>query len=141
MVDQSLTEHVMGEGMKIALTALLAVATFVVGQFIQRLFVEPIQEQRHIIGRIAHALTFYRDIVKDAAGDKPSLKQIKVTKAALRRLASELRASLTVLPFYRFFVIIRCVLPAEKAKDVARQLMRWQLFMSEHAMKRINFSD
>src|SRR3712207_4409551 len=42
-------------------TALLTAALgFVVGQFVLKLLVDPIQEQRRIVGRVAHALFYYR---------------------------------------------------------------------------------
>ncbi|HEV2292260.1 MAG TPA: hypothetical protein VGR35_00295 [Tepidisphaeraceae bacterium] len=40
----------MSEPLKIALTAVGGVVIFVLGQIIQRLFIEPIQDQRRTIG-------------------------------------------------------------------------------------------
>jgi hypothetical protein len=40
-------------------TALIAVVVFVAGQILQRFVLEPIQEQRRLMGKIAHALLFY----------------------------------------------------------------------------------
>ncbi len=123
----------MSEAMKIALTALAAVLVFVIGQIIVRIFIEPLQEQRGVIGRIAHALIFYHGISKDAPGDRPTREQVAAAQTALRGLAADLRSTLTCLPWYRGFSIVRLAYSQKTVKQVAYRLMRWELFMSEHA--------
>ncbi len=123
----------MPEGITIALTAFAAVLTFVVGQLIQRIFIEPLQEQRRVIGRIAHALTFYRGITMDTPGDRPTDEQVADVRSALRGLAADLRATIAVLPLYRAFSCVRLVLSHSDVEQVAYAIMRWELFMSEKA--------
>jgi hypothetical protein len=124
----------LSEGLKIIATALVTVSVFVIGQLIQRLFIEPIQRQRQMIGKVAHALTFYRGIAIDAQGEKPTRAQIDGVRKALRGLAANLRATLSSIPWYGFFEFLHLALPRDTIKHVGYQLMRWQLFMSEKAV-------
>jgi hypothetical protein len=123
----------MSEGMKIALTAFATVFTFVIGQLIQRIFIEPLHEQRRVIGRIAHALTFYRGICEDGPPPRATPERVADVRSALRALAADLRSTLTGLPWYSAFSCVRLALPRVTIKQVAYRLMRWELFMSEKA--------
>lgn len=44
------------------LSALFGITVFVIRQLIQKLLIEPVQEQRKIIGEIAHALADYANV-------------------------------------------------------------------------------
>lgn len=123
----------MSEGMKIVLTAFATVFTFVIGQLIQRIFIEPLHEQRRVIGRVAHALTFYRGISEDGPRPRATPERVANVRSELRALAADLRSTLTGLPWYPAFSWIRLALPRETVKQVAYRLMRWELFMSEKA--------
>ena len=88
-----------------ALTALFGVCVLVIGQIIQRFFLEPIQEQRKAIGEIAYNLTFLANVGSLAhvqhEGTRISSAADPVEAAqTLRKLASHLRASLNTIPFY-----------------------------------------
>lgn len=124
----------MSEGMKIVLTAFVTVLVFVIGQLIQRIFIEPLHEHRRVIGRIAHALTFYRGISKDGPKPRATTEQVASVQTALRGLAADLRSTLTCLPLYPVFSCFRLALSHETAKQVAYRLMHWELFMSEKAV-------
>lgn len=80
-----------------ALTALFAVIVFVAGQLAQRFILEPIQEQRKIIGEIAFSLLFHANVMDMARRANSGLIQIEepieVAKT-LRSLAGRLRATL-----------------------------------------------
>ena len=52
----------MSEGLKIALTAVSGVGIFVIGQIIQKWFIEPIQEQRKLVGEIVYSLAFHANL-------------------------------------------------------------------------------
>jgi hypothetical protein len=88
------------------ITALLAVVVFVAGQGILRFVVEPIQEQRRLIGGIAHALLYYGNVyLVEQVEDLEKLKerrvlQLEEAQNALRGLAGRLRESLWVVPAY-----------------------------------------
>jgi hypothetical protein len=100
-------------------TVVLGYFVFVLGQFTQRLCIEPIQEQKRVIGEIAYLLDHY--------GNVASLKKAGLTEEAsqeLRRLAGELRATLRTVFGYRFFAFFRVV---EKKEDVitATTELKW----------------
>jgi|WetSurMetagenome_2_1015567.scaffolds.fasta_scaffold55703_2 hypothetical protein len=128
----------MSEGMTILLTAVLTafatVFTFVAGRLIEHIFIEPVHEQRRVIGRIAHALTFYRDITEDGPQPRATPERVANVRSELRALAADLRSTLTVLPWYSAFSCVRLALPRETVKKVADRLMHWELFMSKTAV-------
>src|SRR5215210_5586336 len=83
------------------ITAVLAVLVFVAGQIVQRFVLEPIQEQKRLIGEIAHALLFYAN--RNAAGGEMgafTAEQIHEASRHLRDLAGHLRSSIFYVPFY-----------------------------------------
>jgi hypothetical protein len=82
-------------------TVALGFVVFVLGQFTQRLCIEPIQEQKRIIGEIAYLLDYYRNVASVA---KAGLAE--EASRELRRLAGELRATLRLILWYRFFELL-----------------------------------
>jgi hypothetical protein len=95
---------VMSELLTAGITVALGFFVFVLGQFTQRLCIEPIQEQKRVIGEIAYLLDYY--------GDVASVAKAGLTEEAsreLRRLAGELRATLRTVLGYRFFELLRVV--------------------------------
>ncbi len=122
------TPQGMSDGVKIALTALLAIITFVVGQIIQRLIIEPIQEQRRIKGRVANALTAYHNayLFRTTYDSNPEAKKrLDDASMALHGLAADLRVSRYVLPIYKFFAVVKLVLPEKTVMEVADELLHW----------------
>jgi hypothetical protein len=89
-----------------ALTALFAVIVFVAGQLAQRFILEPIQEQRKIIGEIAFSLLFHANVSDMAELSNAGLVQLEEPKEVvktLRSLAGRLRSTLYTIPFYDTF--------------------------------------
>ena len=100
-------------------TVALGYIVFVLGQFTQRLCIEPIHEQKRVIGEIAYLLDYY--------GDVESVKKAGLTEEAareLRRSAGELRSTLRMVLGYRFFASRGFV---EKKDDVitATTELKW----------------
>ena len=90
------------------------VATFVLGQAFLRFVLEPIQEQRRIIGEIASALLYLANIAHlDKVGAEGYVLQYPEEPAEasriLRRLASKLRATLEPVPLYGCCAWLRLV--------------------------------
>jgi hypothetical protein len=85
-----------------SLTFCLGILSFVISQFIQRLYIEPAQEMRKTIGRIAHALLFHanagprRQLNEFVTGLDP--EELSGVRRDLRSLASDLRAAYAALP-------------------------------------------
>src|ERR671912_1599775 len=94
----------MSELLTAGITVVLGYFVFVLGQFTQRLCIEPIQEQKRVIGEIAYLLDYY--------GDVESVARAGLTEEAareLRRLAGELRSTLRMVLGYRFLAYLRLV--------------------------------
>jgi hypothetical protein len=122
------TPQGMSDSLKIALTALLGIVAFIAGQIIQRLFIEPIQEQRRIKGRVANALTAYQNAwIFQTSYDSnlEAKKRLDDASMALHGLAADLRASRYVLPIYKVFALMRLVLPEKTVMELADELLHW----------------
>jgi hypothetical protein len=102
----------MSELLTASITVVLGFFVFVLGQFTQRLCIEPIQEQKRVIGEIAYLLDYYRDVASVA---KAGLAE--EASRELRRLAGELRSTLRTVLWYRFLEVFRVV---EKRENVMR---------------------
>ncbi len=112
----------MSELITAAYTALLGVIVFVVGQTLQRFILEPIAEQRKIIGEISYALIYYRNI---AGGSLDSPDEIKKVRYELRSLSARLRSTLWSIPFYWTLSLVG-VIPKRKSIEVSyRALIQW----------------
>jgi hypothetical protein len=112
----------------IVVTALLAVLVFVLTQSFLKLVLEPIQEQKKLIGEVAHALLFYANVVHlDTSGppDEQRRKELDEARIALRRLAGRLRASLWTVPFYDTLARLGRVTRKEDVLEASDQLVGW----------------
>jgi hypothetical protein len=106
---------VMSELLTAGITVALGFFVFVLGQFTQRLCIEPIQEQKRVIGETAYLLDYYANVA--------SVAKAGLTEEAsreLRRLAGELHSTLRTVLGYRFFEFLRVV---EKRDNVMRATM------------------
>jgi len=129
--------------MAIFLTILTAVAVFVIGQILQRMFIEPILEQRKIVARIAHATTLYENAWLFSGGpnvatgafdnDRP---EATLAIDAIRLLASDLRASETPIPLYALLERIGLVVPRRDIGFVSHLLLAWQANLKQEMSKR-----
>lgn len=114
----------MSEGTKIALTVLTGVAVFVLGQIIQRLFVEPIQQQRATIGKIVHAITYLRNVSAGHEGLIITEDPMTVHRT-IRGLAADLRVSKRVIPLYNFTAFLGLALPKSVVNECCSCLIGW----------------
>src|SRR4051812_9700804 len=96
---------------KILLTALTTiiggVTVFVIGQIIQRFIIEPIHEQRKLVGAIANTLLYYAHYLPDSV-DRP-IKDVGEAPDKFRRLATELTAKTVAVPGYRLWGFVRAI--------------------------------
>jgi hypothetical protein len=134
-------------------TALAAVVVFVLTQSFLKLVLEPIQEQRRLIGEIASALTVYEKSIilrvqpSERLGETEpvyfgkGLEEAKEADRALRELAGRLRASLWSVPAYDVFALLHVVPKLADVAEAAAELRMWysQLPgpMSEHQLARV----
>jgi hypothetical protein len=114
-------------------TALLAVIAFVLTQSYLKLVLEPIQEQRRLIGEVASALTIYERAYTlrvdrddgDQAWFGASKEEAKEAEKALRELGGRLQASLWSVPLYDVFALIRVVPKLVDVVVAANELHMW----------------
>ncbi|HEX8638403.1 MAG TPA: hypothetical protein VF692_10095 [Pyrinomonadaceae bacterium] len=111
-----------------SLSALFAVCVFVIGQFVQRFILEPIQEQRKIIGEIAFSLLFHANVSDMSMRANKGLVQLEEpneTVKTLRSLAGRLRATLHTIPFYNFFSRLKFVPSEDDIKSASQSMVGW----------------
>ena len=89
-------------------TVIIGVSVYVFSRIISKFIIEPIYEQRRVIGEIADALYFYARIYANPGS--LSLQQLNQISDELRKLSTLLRAKTHLIPFYGFFEKI-CVVP------------------------------
>jgi hypothetical protein len=109
-------------------TALLAVLVFVITESLLKLLLEPIQEQRRLIGEVASALTVYEKSYTLRIGattfGAPKEEAVEADRA-LRELAGRLRGSLWSVPAYDAFALLRLVRKLADVVAAANALQMW----------------
>ena len=80
------------------LTVLSGVITYVIGQFIVKLIIEPVQEMRKTIGQISHSLIEYANVIGNPG--VPSEEVMRDSSRHLRQLSSQLQSHLYLVPAY-----------------------------------------
>jgi hypothetical protein len=113
-----------------ALTAFFGVLVFVFGQLAQKFILEPIQEQRKVIGEIAYSLLFHANAMDVSRYEREGMKLLQLeepTEVAktLRSLAGKLRASLWTIPFYNLFAKLKVVPKEEEIMSASQSLVGW----------------
>lgn len=109
-------------------TALLAVLVFVAGQAVLRFVLEPIQEQRKLIGEVAHALLFYANVYHIEQFEEPGeqrRQELDEARTALRGLAGRLQGSLWTIPAYDSLARIGWVRRKEDVLAASMELVGW----------------
>ena len=104
----------MSESLKIALTAVVGIGVFVVGQLIQKLFIEPIQDQRKAMGEILYVIDYYSSLHE---GFGPDIEE--AARKYLRRATSDLYRFTSIIPAYRVLSIVRIVPTKTTVKAIA----------------------
>jgi hypothetical protein len=131
-VGYSLTRAANGEEYSVVSGVIAAAAAFllfVITQSILRFIIEPIQEQRKLIGDVAHALLFYANVYHHLGAfgppDEARREELDEARKALRGLAGRLRASLWTVPFYNTLAWLGRVPKREDVLEAATQLVGW----------------
>lgn len=83
------------------LTILGGVIVYVIGQILSKFFIEPIHEQKKLIGEIADSLIFYSNIYTNPGMTAPEL--MKDAHEKLRQQATLLISKTHMIPKYNFF--------------------------------------
>lgn len=91
----------MSTGIAIFTTIISGVTVFVLGQIFLKMVIEPVQNLKATISKVAHCLTNDYIILMNA--DVLSKKESQETYKKLRNLGAQLYADLHVVPLYHFF--------------------------------------
>lgn len=81
------------------LTIFTGVVTFVLGQVIVKLFIDPVQEMKRTIGQISNSLTEYANVIQNPG--VPKEEMIDNAALHLRKLSSQLESHLYLVPVYK----------------------------------------
>ena len=85
-------------------TVLAGVLTFVFGQIVVKLVIEPVQETRKTIGKVAHGMVMHASVISNPG--VPSNEVMHETSKDLRTLSSELHSHLRLVPWYSTTAIV-----------------------------------
>lgn len=103
------------------LTVLSGVLTFVLGELVLKLVIEPVQEMKKLIGQVAHSLTEHANVIQNSgalAEDK-----MRATSDHLRKLSAHLEAQLYLVPAYPFTASVFRLPSTAKVIDAAGALI------------------
>ena len=79
-------------------TVLSGVITFVIGQIIVKLFLDPVQDMKKTIGQVSHTFVERANVIANPG--VPTKEVMDDTSDSLRRLSSQLHAHLYLIPWY-----------------------------------------
>ena len=80
------------------ITVLSGVLTYVVGQLVVKIVIEPVQDARRTIGQISHSLIEHANVIANPG--VPSEDVMRETAQHLRKLSSQLQSHLYLVPRY-----------------------------------------
>lgn len=97
--------------MEVFNTVISGVAVFVLGQILLKLIIEPIQDLKKEIATILNNLIYYANIISNPNAN--SSEMYKETSQKLRQHASNLASKVSIIPFYKLWVMLRILPPKE----------------------------
>lgn len=80
-------------------TVLSGVITFVIGQLLVKLVIDPVQELKKTIGQISHSMIEHANVIANPG--VPNADVMKETSKHLRQLSSQLHGHLYLVPLYK----------------------------------------
>ena len=117
----------MNDFSQIIVTVTTGVTIFTAGQIAQRLFIEPIQEQRKLQARIIQTLAFYSRL---EVSNKSLKREVEET---VRNLTAELQAIISTIPLYDHLAKLHIVPERHVMREVTMRLMVLSLRMTQEA--------
>ena len=103
------------------LTVISGVLTYVLGQLILKLVLDPVQETKRLIGKIAHSLIEHANVIQNPG--VPTEEKMKETSEHLRKLSALLEAQLYLVPLYSATAFVFRLPSREHLLSAARSLM------------------
>lgn len=104
-----------------SLTVIGGIIVFTSGQLISKFTIEPLYNQKKVIGRIADLLIFYANVYSNPGTGKP--EHLKAASEETRKLASELVARTVAIPFYRLWNKLGLVHSLKDVREAQRNLI------------------
>lgn len=124
------------------LTIFSGVLTYVLGQLVLKLVIEPVHEMKKTIGQISHSLIEHANIIQNPG--LPPEKTIKETSQHLRKLSSQIQSHLYLVPLYSITSLVfrlpkqTQVIEASKSlMGLSNSLYRATEKIYEHNIKRV----
>lgn len=108
-------------GFTVFFTVLSGVITFVIGQLIVKLFLDPIQELNKTIAWISYMLVERANVIANPGVSKKEI--MNETSDSLRKLSSQLHAHLYIVPLYNKTSKIFCLPSKDKLIDASSALI------------------
>jgi len=106
------------------------VFVFVVGQVVQRFFLEPVQEQRKVIGEATYAVLYCANVYRLPREEienmsEQRLAQLEDTGKTLRGLAAQLQSTLRAIPAYDTMARMEWVPKRSDVLTASREFVGW----------------
>jgi hypothetical protein len=108
-------------GVTACFTVLAGVLVYVLGQWVVKFFIEPIQSQAKLIVEIAFSLTFYANMY--GLYGKIDNKELHDISTTLRKHASDLQASVWSIKSYWFWQLLGVVPKKKNVSKASGQLI------------------
>lgn len=110
--------------------AFTGIIVFVLGEFGQKFFIEPLHKQKEIIGEIAIQLIYLADLSnvdeqRRRGRPAPTLAEVEEIEKNLRRLAGQLQASVEIIPKYEWCTKRGWVISKDSIKRASFCLVKW----------------
>lgn len=102
-------------------TVVAGVLTYVAGQLVLKLLIEPVHELRRTIGDVSHTLIERANVISNPG--VPAEDVMRSTSQELRRLSSQLHAHLYLIPQYEFTARVFRLPSQSKVIEAASMLM------------------
>ena len=102
-------------------TVLSGVITFVIGQLIVKLLLDPVQDMKKTIGQISHTLVERANVIANPGVSPKDIED--ETSNSLRKLSSQLHAHLYLVPAYGVTSKVFCLPSKEKLKVASSALI------------------
>ena len=120
------------------LTVLSGVTTYVLGQLVLKLVIDPVQELRRTIGIISHALIERANVIQNPG--VPTKEVMDETSRELRKLSSQLQSHLYLVPIYGATAWVFRLPAAEKIRAASSALIGLSnsVFQSRESLYKIN---
>lgn len=119
-------------------TVLSGVITFVIGQLIVKLLLDPVQDMKKTIGQVSHTLVERANVIANPG--VPTKEVMDETSDSLRRLSSQLHAHLYLIPSYGMTSKIFCLPSKEKLLTASSALIGLSnsVYRTDHTIYEVN---